>query len=118
MGVVSKKVGVAYDFSRALRTHHYTRTPLLGNPGSAPAIMLKAGPIIVFSYAHGSVYYSSMSAYYSNLLFQCAREESMIKTIMNILNHILCSLSKTVLTCLKKNVTKQTKNLSDAADDG
>ena len=29
MGVVSKKVGVAYDFSRELRAHHYTRTPHL-----------------------------------------------------------------------------------------
>ena len=29
MGVVSKKVGMVYDFSRTLRVHHYTRTPLL-----------------------------------------------------------------------------------------
>ena len=36
MGVVSKKVGVAYDF----RAHHYTRIPPLGNPGSAPGFSL------------------------------------------------------------------------------
>ena len=30
--------------------------------------MLEILPIILFFYAHGSAYYSSMSAYYSNLL--------------------------------------------------
>ena len=30
--------------------------------------MLKFLPIILFFYAHGSAYYSSMPAYYSNLL--------------------------------------------------
>ena len=34
MGVVLKEVGMAYDISHM---HHYTRTPPLGNPGSAPA---------------------------------------------------------------------------------
>ena len=49
--------------------------------------MLNFLPIILFFYAHGSVYYSTIPAYYSNLFFHYAHEESMIKAILIVLNH-------------------------------
>ena len=38
--------------------------------------MLKYLPIILFFHAHGFAYYSSMPAYYSNLLSHYAHEKS------------------------------------------